>query len=181
MTYAAKLTWWVLLFSVAALLIVGWGVAASPSVPVGVWKGRIVQRPRTYTVPSIALVVTAHGIKSSVTGLTGAAHDSPTATSTCAVPYKLVGERAGWFYYEQSGPSRLSPNGYVEGSPCGAPGKRSPGWTGYLLRLHPPKGGKLPVEVTTWDQAPKSLAETISMLKDAAGAGHLGWRGYLTH
>ena len=156
MTYAAKLTWWVLLFSVAAMLIVGWGAAASSSVPVGIWKGRIVQRPRTYTIPSIALVVTAHGIKSSVTGLTGAAHDSPT-------------------------PSRLSPTGYVEGSPCGAPGKRSPGWTGYLLRLHPPKGGKLAVEVTTWDQAPKSLAETISMLKDAAAAGHLGWRGYLTH
>ncbi len=174
------LTRWVCVFAVLALLIAGWAGAASSSVPVGVWKGRIVQRPRTYSSPSIALVVTARGVQSRVSGLTGAAHDSPTATSTCSVPYKLVGEMGGWFYYEQSGRSRLTPTGYVEGSPCGAPGKRLPGWSGYLLRIHSPKGGKLAVEVTTWDQAPKSLAETIGMLKDATVGGHLGWRGYLT-
>jgi hypothetical protein len=168
------------LFSLPLVLLVvgGAAVAASPSVPVGTWKGRIVQRERTYTNPMVALVVTAHGVQSRFSGLTSAAHDSPSATSTCSVPYKLVGNEDGWFYYEQSGPSRLpSPTGAVEGSPCGAPGKRLPGWSGYLLRLHRIRGGKLAVQVTTWDQAPKSLAETINMLKHPLSL----WRGYLTH
>jgi hypothetical protein len=163
---------------VVLLAVGGAAVAASPSVPVGTWKGRIVQRERTYTNPMVALVVTARGVQSRFSGLTGAAHDSPSATSTCSVPYKLVGNEDGWFYYEQSGPSRLpSPTGAVEGSPCGAPGKRLPGWSGYLLRLHRIRGGKLAVQVTTWDQAPKSLAETINMLKHPLSL----WRGYLTH
>lgn len=168
------------LFSIVALLPVGLAGASLP-VPSGRWTGRIVQRPRTYAVPSIVLVVTAGAIQSRVSGLTGAAHDAPTATSTCSVPYKLVGAQAGWFYYEQSGPSRLTPTGYVEGSPCGATGKRKSGWGGYLLRLHTPRGGKLAVEVTIWDQPPKSLADTIGMLKAAGSIGQLMWRGYLTH
>jgi hypothetical protein len=163
------------LLSLSALLSAGLATAASRSAPVGTWKGRIVPHERTYTVPSITLVVTAHGIQSQVTGLTGAAHDSPSATTTCSVPYKLVGEQGGWFYYEQSGPSRLTAVGYVEGAPCGANGKRLPGSIGYLLRLHPPQGGKLAVQVTTWGPAPKSLADTVGLLKQS-----VGWRGYLT-
>jgi hypothetical protein len=52
-----------------------------------------------------------------------------------------------------------TPTSAVEGAPCGAVGKRKPGWSGYLLRLHPPKGGKVAVQVTTWDQPPKALAD----------------------
>jgi hypothetical protein len=126
----------------------------------------------------VILVVAAHGLVSRFEGLTGAAHDSPTATSTCSVPYKLVGSQNGWFYYEQSGPSQMAtPASAVEGAPCGATGKRKPGWSGYLLRIHPPQGGKLAVQVTTWDQLPKSLADTITMLKHPLTL----WRAYLTH
>jgi hypothetical protein len=171
-----KLTRAVCLFSLSALLIAGWAGAASSSVPVGTWKGRIVPNERTYTVPSIRLVVTAHGIQSEVSGLTGAAHDSPSATTTCSVPYKLVGQKDGWFYYEQSAPSRLTAAGFVEGAPCVANGKRLPGSIGYLLRLHPPQGGKLAVQVTEWGPAPKSLADAIIQLKRS-----VGWRGFLTH
>jgi hypothetical protein len=144
---------------------------------VGTWKGRIVQRERTYSNPSVTLIVTAHGLVSRFDGLTGAAHDSPTATSTCSVTYKLAGTKDGWFYYEQTGPSRMAtPTSAVEGAPCGATGKRKPGWAGYLLRLHPPQAGKLALQITTWDQAPKTLAETVTMLKHPLSL----WRGYLT-
>jgi hypothetical protein len=163
----------------AALVGVAAGAAsASKTGPVGTWSGRIVQSERTYTKPSVTLVITAHGLLSRFHGLTGAAHDSPTATSTCSVPYKLVGQQDGWFYYEQSGPSQMAtPTSAVEGAPCGAVGKRKPGWAGYLLRLHPPQGGKLAVQITTWDQPPKTLADTVSMLKRPL----LFWRGYLNH
>ncbi len=163
------------LFSVLGLLAAGVGGAGSVSVPVGTWKGRIVPHERTYTIPSITLVLTARAVWEEVSGLTGAAHDAPTATTTCSVRYKLAGEKNGWFYYEQAAPSALSALGYVEGAPCSADGRRSPGGIGYLLRLHPPQGGKLAVEVTTWSRAPKSFADVVAALQ------YVGWRGYLTH
>jgi hypothetical protein len=97
------------------------------------------------------------GLKSpgdvSCSGLTSAAHDS---------------------HYAQAAPSRLTAAGYVEGAACGADGRRSGGGIGYLLRLHPPQDGKLAVEVTTCDRAPKSLSDTVDALK------YIRARGYLT-
>jgi hypothetical protein len=161
--------------SALVVLLVPVAGAAAGGAPLGTWKGRIVQRVPTYTSPSITLSLTARGADTRFTGLTGAAHDSPTATTTCSVRYKRAGNRGGWLYYEQSGPSHVpSATGGVEGAPCGAPGKRLPGWAGYLLRVRSIRGGKLAVQVTTWDQAPKTLDETVSMLS------HPFWRAYLT-
>lgn len=151
-------------------------VAAAPAAaPLGTWKGKIVPSERTYTIPSITLVVAARGLETTVTGLTGASHDPPTATTSCSVAYRLVGQSAGWLYYEQAAPSRMTAVGYVEGAPCGADGRRSPGGVGYVLRLRPPPpGGKLAVQVSTWIRSPKSLPETIEALRPPA------WRGFLT-
>jgi hypothetical protein len=165
-------------FAALVLLTLCAGSAsATAAAPIGTWKGRIVQREPSYTKPDITLVIGARGLISRFHGLTGAAHDPPTATSICSVPYKLVGEQDGWFYYEQSGPSQMAtPTSAVEAAPCGAVGKRKPGWSGYLLRLHPPQAGKLAVQVTTWDQPPKTLADTVAMLKKPLFL----WRAYLT-
>ena len=141
----------------------------------GTWKGRIVQRERTYNdYLSVTLIVTAHGLVSRFDGLTGAAHDSPTATSTCSVTYKLAGTKDGWFYYEQTGPSRMSiSTSAVEGAPCGATGKRKPGWAGYLLRLHPPQAG----EARRANHDVGSGTENPRRQGDDAQAPL--WRGYL--
>jgi hypothetical protein len=168
-------TRWVYVLSVLVLLLVPVAAAATRSVPVGTWTGRIVPHERTYTIPAITLEVTPNAVRERVSGLTGAAHDAPTATTTCSVSYRYEGEKDGWFYYQQSAPSRLTAAGYVEGAPCSADGRRSPGGEGYLLRLHPSQGGKLAVEVTTWGPAPHSLPDIVEALK------RVGWRGYLTH
>jgi hypothetical protein len=159
---------------VAMLASVSAASAATPPAAIGSWQGKIVPKERTYTVPAISLVVTRTGVASRLSGLTAAAHDAPGATTTCSVKYTHLGERGGWSYYEQTAPSSLTSAGMIEGAPCGADGRRSAGGIGYLLRLHPPQGGKLAVQVTTWDRAPRSLDDAVSALQ------FVGWRGYLT-
>ena len=70
-----------------------------------------------------------------------------------------------------------TPTSAVEGAPCGAVGKRKPGWAGYLLRLSPAAGRQARRADHDLGSATKSLADTISMLKGPL----LFWRGYLTH
>jgi hypothetical protein len=161
----------------AALVATGTSAAAQPS---GTWSGRIVPHERSYTVPTIKLVISGHTVNSTVTGLTGAAHDAPTATTSCLVTYKLIGTKDGWSYYEQAAPSKMSAAGYVEAGPCGANGDRRPGRTGYQLRVHPPQGGKLTVQIREWEISPKSLADDVADFKEAAASGYVGWRGFLT-
>jgi hypothetical protein len=114
----------------------------------------------------VRLIVTAHGLVSRFEGLTGAAHDSSTATSTCSVTYWLAGTEGGWFYYEQSGPSRMAtPTSALEGTLCGTTGKRKPGCAGYLLRLQPTTGQETRRAKSRLGITCRKTADTVTMLK----------------
>jgi hypothetical protein len=132
---------------VVALTVASIAAAASPY---GTWFGKV-KDPDYPEIPASdlspgKLVVKTSSVTSSFTGLTGATHDPPNATSTCTMQFRFVKEENGWRVYRQKGRMRLS--GVVSG---GAPFGGICAPSGGALRLRP-AGSKLKVEFVGWYQ-----------------------------
>jgi hypothetical protein len=134
--------------------------ASAVATTSGTWTGRLID-PREQ-IPSSAyahgtLVVGASAITARFTNHTQAAHDSPTATSTCSMKFRYARTAVGWRYYAEVGRPAL-----VAGSPSGGmPDLSMCSYTplsgGSAIRLRE-AGAKLKVEYTphggaSWDGA----------------------------
>ena len=139
----------------AALVVAGGASAAAPN---GIWSGRIVDReeiangwPVSFWSPT-TLVVSSASVTATSEGKTMAAHDSPTARSTCSMRFRFVAAQSGWRIYKQTGgrPKLTAGSvsgGYPEGSLCSASGP-----SGSALRVRR-AGAKLRVEFTNFYRA----------------------------
>lgn len=135
---------------VLAGIVAGTAWAAGPT---GTWSGRIFDHeevangwPVSYWSPT-TLVVTGATVVATSEGKTMAAHDAPTARSSCSMRFRFAGARDGWRVYVQTGGRpRLTggstAGGYPEGSLCAASGP-----SGSALRIRP-AGSKLKAEFT---------------------------------
>jgi hypothetical protein len=134
--------------------------ASAAAGTTGTWSGRLID-PREQ-IPSSAyahgtLVVGAAAVTARFTNHTQAAHDSPSATSTCSMKFRYWRTAAGWRYYAEVGRPLM-----VEGSSAGGmPDLSICSYTlisgGSAIRIRP-AGAKLRVEYTprktpTWDGA----------------------------
>jgi hypothetical protein len=145
------------LTALAFLALVGSALAGTT----GTWSGRLID-PGEPQVPSSAyahgsLVVGATAATARFTNHTLAAHDSPSATSTCSMKFRYTKSAAGWRYYVEVGRPVL-----VAGSTTGGMPDLSmcsytivSGGAGIRIR---PAGAKLRVEFTPtyrarWDGA----------------------------
>ena len=125
----------------------------------GTWVGKLVmpQEPEipTSAYPATRLVVGASTAQGRFSGLTQAAHDAPTARSTCAMSFRFVRAADGWRLYRQGRPQLVgtSTGGMPEFSPCQNP-------SGGMLRVRP-AAGKLKVEFTTFYRASEPFAASF--------------------
>ena len=155
----------VLVAAAVVLCALAAAAAARADGTAGTWVGKLLipQEPEipTSAYPSTRLVVTASAVQARFSGLTQAAHDSPTARATCSIALRFVRIEAGWRLYRPGRPRLVgtSTGGMPEFSPCQTP-------SGGLLRLRP-AGTKLKVEFTTFYRASDPFAASF--------------RGYLHH
>jgi hypothetical protein len=142
-------------------VLAGLALAAPASAGTnGTWTGRLID-PREQ-IPSSAyahgtLVVGAAAVTARFTNHTQAAHDSPSAMSTCTMKFRYSKTAAGWRYYAEVGRPIL-----VAGSSAGGrPDLSMCSYTllsgGSAIRIRP-AGAKLRVEYTPrktpgWDGA----------------------------
>ena len=68
--------------------------------------------------PSVKLALGASTPRADFSGVTGAAHDAPTAKTTCWISYRFLEKRGSWRYFREIGRPHLGAGGYVENSPC---------------------------------------------------------------
>jgi hypothetical protein len=94
-------------------------VASALAGTTGTWSGRLID-PGEPEVPSSAyahgsLVVGATAATARFTNHTLAAHDSPSATSTCSMKFRYTKTAAGWRYYAEVGRPVLVPGSTTTG------------------------------------------------------------------
>jgi hypothetical protein len=106
----------VLMLVILALGIAGAAVAAELST----WTGTIglVGEQGLPSRPSTKLVLGASNGRTDFSGITGAAHDPPTAKTTCWISWRFKTRSGSWRYYREIGRPHVTAAGYVENSPC---------------------------------------------------------------
>jgi hypothetical protein len=92
--------------------------------------------------PSVKLALGSSNARADFSGVTGAAHDAPTAKTTCWISYRFLEKRGSWRYFRGTGRPHLGAGGYVENSPC-------LGANGQTLRVRLLSGGTLSVQFDT--------------------------------
>jgi len=105
---------------VLTLLILSFGIAgAAHAAGLSTWTGTIgLVGERGLNHPSTKLALGASNSRTDFTGLTGAAHDPPTAKTTCWIAWRFKEKSGAWRYYREIGRPHLTAAGYVQDSPC---------------------------------------------------------------
>jgi hypothetical protein len=138
--------------------------AGADGAVTGAWEGQLTALDELHYHPQARLVVSSARVTAEFAGLTGAAHDAQSATTTCSVVYRFRLQATRWRYYLQSGGARLTGAGYVQNTPCIAPPND------VLLRVRLVAGGaKLQVE----------FAQGGRYLKDLEADYVAGYRAFL--
>lgn len=127
----------------------------------GSWKGRLID-PReqipSSAYPTGTLAVGASTATARFAGHTQAAHDSPSATSSCSMTFRYWKTADGWRYYAETGrPVLLSGStsgGMPDLSMCSFTAIKG----GSEIRIRP-AGAKLRVEFTSFKRATWEGAE----------------------
>lgn len=142
--------------SVASLMLAPAAAAGTN----GTWSGRLIDPQEQ--IPSSAyargtLAITASAATARFTNRTLAAHDSPSATSSCSMRFRYAKTADGWRYYVEVGGPRLTSGSTAGGMPDLSMCSYSTIHGGGALRIRP-AGSKLRVEYTSfyrsaWDRA----------------------------
>ncbi len=106
---------------VVMLIVLTLGIASQAAVAaeLSTWSGSIgLVGERSRSHPSVKLALGASNARADFNGFTGAAHDPPTAKTTCWIGYRFLEKRGSWRYYRELGRPHLTAAGYVEDSPC---------------------------------------------------------------
>jgi hypothetical protein len=105
-----------MLVVILALGIAGAALAAG----LATWTGTIglVGERGLPSHPSTKLILSASNGRTDFSGITGAAHDPPTAKTTCWISWHYKVRSGSWRYYREIGRPHLTAAGYVENSPC---------------------------------------------------------------
>jgi hypothetical protein len=113
--------WWKGVYMrILVLVVLALGIASqAAAAELSTWSGSIgLVRERGLSHPSVKLAVGASSARADFNGFTGAAHDPPTAKTTCWISYRFLAKRGSWRYYREIGRPHLTAAGYVEDSPC---------------------------------------------------------------
>jgi len=161
-----------LLFAVAGLGAVAAAFALAPSAPTGTWKGTIgatrYYGPAASYRPSAVLVVSSFGVTGTFSGLTGASHDAPTATTSCTIRYRRLRLEGRWTVYMQRGAIQYDRSrGYVKNAPCEFT-------DGNALRVTSVAGGRLRADFGGW------FKDGPAVQFDWNGDSQGTFRGYLS-
>ena len=135
-------------------------VASAAAGTNGAWVGRLIDPGEQ--IPSSAyakgtLVVGSTAATARFTNRTLAAHDSPSATSSCSMRFRFTKVVDGWRYYVEVGGPRLTSGSRSGGMPDLSMCSYSTIHGGGAIRIRP-AGSKLRVEYTSyyrtaWDGA----------------------------
>jgi len=106
---------------VLVVVVVALGIASQAgAVGLSTWSGSIafILERSLPSRPSVKLALGSSSARADFSGVTGAAHDAPTARTTCSISYRFLEKRGSWRYFREIGRPHLGAGGYVENSPC---------------------------------------------------------------
>jgi hypothetical protein len=106
---------------VLVLVVVSLAIASGAgAAQVSTWSGSIafILERSLPSRPSVKLALGSSSARADFSGVTGAAHDAPTAKTTCWISYRFLEKRGSWRYFREIGRPHQGAGGYVENSPC---------------------------------------------------------------
>jgi hypothetical protein len=118
--------------------------SAALAAGVSTWSGTIglVGERGLPSHPATKLALGSSAARTDFSGLTGAAHDAPTAKTTCWIAWHFKEKQGAWRYFRETGRPHLTAAGYVENSPC-------IGATGMTMRVQMLSAHELRVQFDT--------------------------------